>query len=165
MNHRWLRVVLLLPGMLAATAHATAPAAAPTPAAASSSALQAPASALQVQDAWVRAVPGTGTAALYLRVRNDGPTPITLVAVSTGAARSAMIHQSQMVAGRSTMRMLDKLVVAPGQTVSFAPGGLHIMLEDLTRPLRTGDMVHAVLQLSGGAQVPLEARVRPLTDG
>ena len=74
-----------------------------------------------------------------------------------------MIHESTLVNGQSTMRAHEPLRIAPGETVRFAPGGLHIMLT-LKRPLAPGDEVPLVLQLEGGASLEVTARVRALGD-
>jgi copper(I)-binding protein len=60
------------------------------------------------------------------------------------------------------MRAREELVVAPGATVRFAPGGLHVMLHDLSQTLKAGDEVPLVLLLKGGATLAVTARVRPL---
>ena len=54
---------------------------------------------------------------------------------------------------------------AAGETVRFAPGGLHIMLHGLKRPLAVGDEVPVTLLIEGGGSVTALARVRPLSDG
>jgi len=53
-----------------------------------------------------------------------------------------MIHETQLVGTQSTMRASAQLILAPGQTLRFAPGGLHVMLTEgkpvLTLPLSVG---------------------------
>ena len=49
-----------------------------------------------------------------------------------------MIHETTLVNGESTMRAHEPLRIAPGATVRFVPGGLHIMLH-LKHPLAAGD--------------------------
>ena len=41
------------------------------------------------------------------------------------------------------------LELPAGETVSFEPGGYHLMLLDLKRPLRAGDTVVATLVIEG----------------
>ena len=45
------------------------------------------------------------------------------------------------------MRELDALDLPAGQIVSLAPGGMHLMLFDLSAPLRDGGRVHLTLTL------------------
>jgi periplasmic copper chaperone A len=124
----------------------------------------APASALSAQDAWVRATPGVDVAAAYLTLRNGGTEPVVVSGVSSPVAAAAMIHESTLVNGRSTMRAHEPLQIGAGETVRFAPGGLHIMLHMLKRPLAAGDEVPLVLLIAGGGSLTVTARVRALGD-
>ena len=119
--------------------------------------------ALSAQDAWVRATPGVDVAAAYLTLHNGGTQPVVVSGVSSPAAGAAVIHETTLVNGQATMRAHEPLRIAPGETVRFAPGGLHIMLT-LKRPLAPGDEVPLVLQLEGGASLEVTARVRALGD-
>ena len=120
---------------------------------------------LSVQDAWIRATPGVDVAAAYLTLHNSGTQPVVVTGVRSPAAAAAMIHETTLVNGQSTMRPHEPLRIAAGETVRFAPGGLHIMLHMLKRPLAAGDEVPLTLLLERGASVTLTARVRALGDG
>jgi periplasmic copper chaperone A len=122
----------------------------------------AAAPALSAQDAWIRATPGSDLAAAYLTLHNAGATPVVVVGVRSPSAAQAMIHETTLSNGLSTMRPHEQLRVDPGATVRLAPGGLHIMLHMLTRPLVPGDAVPLVLLLEGGGTLEVTARVRPL---
>jgi len=124
----------------------------------------APPSALSAQDAWVRATPGVDVAAAYLTLHNGGTQPVVVSGVSSPAAGAAMIHESTLVNGQSTMRAHEPLRIGAGETVRFAPGGLHIMLHMLKRPLAAGDEVPLVLLLASGERLTVTARVRALGD-
>jgi periplasmic copper chaperone A len=119
---------------------------------------------LSAQDAWVRATPGVDVAAAYLTLHNGGTQPVVVTRVSSPAAGAAMIHETTLVNGQSTMRAHEPLRIGAGETVRFAPGGLHIMLHMLKRPLAAGDEVPLVLLLEGGASLTVTARVRALGD-
>jgi copper(I)-binding protein len=121
--------------------------------------------ALSAADAWIRATPGSDVAAVYLTLHNSSAQPVEVIEVRTPLAAQAMIHETTVSNGQSTMRAHQPLRIAGGATVRFAPGGLHIMLHGLTRPLRPGDAVPLSLQLAGGATVAVTAHVRALGDG
>ena len=122
----------------------------------------APPPGLSAQDAWVRATPGVDVAAAYLTLHNAGTQPVVVNGVTSPAAGAAMIHESALVNGQSTMRAHEPLRLGAGETVHFAPGGLHIMLHSLKRPLAPGDEVPLVLLLEGGGSLTVTARVRAL---
>lgn len=120
---------------------------------------QAP--SVTVTDAWVRVTPGSDVGAVYLTVRNASASPATIIGVESPVA-DAMIHESTVEGGVSRMRPQGTLIVAPGQTLKFEPGGLHVMLHGLKHPLSPGDLVPVVLRLKSGASLAFQARVRPL---
>ena len=117
---------------------------------------------LVVTDAWARKAPGVDVAAVYLSLSNTGTRPIVVVGVQSPSATSSMIHESAVRNGQAQMRMKEKIVIAPGQKVSFAPGGLHIMLSGLKSPFTVGKSVPLVLLTADGAQVVVAAVVKPL---
>jgi periplasmic copper chaperone A len=117
---------------------------------------------LSVTAAWVRAVPGA-PAAVYMTLHNGGTQPVRIIGVRSPLARMAMIHETRIVGGVSTMRAHEPLEIAPGATVRLAPDALHVMLNDLAHPLAVGTLVPLELLLEGGGRVALEARVRPLS--
>jgi copper(I)-binding protein len=118
---------------------------------------------LVAQEAWVRATPGTDVAAAYLTLRNVSASPVTVTGVESPVAGHAMIHETSTEGGQSRMRPYERLVVAPGSAIKFAPGGLHVMLHDLKQPLTVGSSVPLIIKLSGGGTVQVAAAVRPLS--
>ena len=122
----------------------------------------AAAGALTVTDAWVRAIPGAGVAAAYMKLHNGGSQPIRVNGVRSMLAGHAMIHETQLVGGVATMRAREPLTIAPGASVALEPGGLHVMLRELAHPLAVDEQVPLELLLAGGGRVEVHARVRPL---
>jgi len=120
--------------------------------------------ALAAEDAWIRATPGADVAAAYLTLHNNGTQPVVVIGVRSAAAGAAMIHETTLTNGESTMRAHEPLRIAAGETVRFAPGGIHIMLH-LKHPLAAGDEVPLTLLLDSGASVTVTGRVRALGDG
>jgi copper(I)-binding protein len=118
--------------------------------------------ALDVQGAWVRQVPGSDVAAAYMTLRNTGARPVTVIGVQCPLAESAMIHETKVEGGLSKMRPQSALAVPPGQSVTLAPDGRHVMLMGV-RPLTVGQSVPLVLKLDDGSSVRVNAAVRPLT--
>jgi protein SCO1 len=83
----------------------------------------------------VIAEPVTGSeAALYMTLVNLRAEADTLVRVSTDVSRAASIHASGM-------RAMESLELPPLTNIPMAPGGIHVMLTDLTRRIRSGETV------------------------
>ena len=100
---------------------------------------------LTVAGAWTRPAAVGQTGAGYLSITNRGRAADRLIAASSAAATRVSIHESRMVGSVMTMRALDGVAVAGGATVAFRPGGLHLMLEGLRRPLKVGERVAVTL--------------------
>jgi copper(I)-binding protein len=122
----------------------------------------AQASPLIVQNAWMRAVPGSDTASVYLVLRNTSVEPVIVIGVRSPAASHVMIHETSTVGGQSRMRMHEKLVIGPGQSVALVPGGLHVMLSGMKKSPLIGQTVPLILLLANGGTVQVAAIVRPL---
>jgi len=128
-------------------------------------AIQSAGAALNVLDAWVRVPPpGTDLAAVYFTVRNVSPHTVTIEGAEAAVAGMAMLHESRISNGKLEMRMLDTVVIAPEQSVLFAPNGRHLMLHGLNRKLVVGEKLPIVLLLTGGGKIAFTATVRPLTE-
>lgn len=117
---------------------------------------------LVISQAWSRATPGGAkVAGGYLTIENKGAAPDKLVAVSADIAGKAEVHEMAMDNGVMKMRMLDKgLVIDPGKTVKLAPGGYHLMLQELKGPFKQGDKVPVTLQFEKAGKVAVSLDVQ-----
>lgn len=137
--------------------------------AAATASLAAGTSAIHASDAWARRAPmlegaaaqgGTGNGAVYVTLANTGRAADALVGASTDAARVVEVHETVMESGMAMMRPVQKIDVPSGGTVRLKPGGYHLMLIDLTRPLKQGEAVNVTLTFSGAGKIPVTATVR-----
>lgn len=105
----------------------------------------APRALVQVSDAWIRpavkAQSGTGG---FMSLRSA--QPVSLVGFSTSIAATAELHQMSMEGDVMRMRPLPSLDLPAGQAVALEPGGSHLMLMGLKKPLKVGDQVPLVLK-------------------
>jgi copper(I)-binding protein len=98
---------------------------------------------------WARPSPPAATVgAVYFTMTNLGRNADRLMAISTPVAGKVQMHESRKVQGMVQMREVTSIECLPGETVKSEPGGLHVMLLDLTHPL------------AAGAQFPLLMRFR-----
>lgn len=115
-----------------------------------------------VQDAWARATPDSGsTTAAYIRLVNGSAEPVTVSRFSSDAAQIVELHESSVATGEAEMHMRDSLAIAPDHEVAMKPGGFHLMLIGTTRPLVAGKMIRIVMHLSNGTIMATSARVKP----
>lgn len=121
----------------------------------------ASASGVKVQAAWARAtLPGQDEGAVYLSLTSDQAD--TLLGVSSPDAGEAMLHRATRRGSMSGMEDVNSLPVAAGQTVVFAPHGLHVMLMGLKHPLAAGATVRLSLRFAQAGTVAVSVPVRPV---
>lgn len=106
----------------------------------------AAAAQVQVKDAWARpALQGqTATGAFMSLLSSDGGR---LVGASSPVAGVVEIHEMVMEGSVMRMRAIPGLDLPPGRSVELKPGGYHVMLMDLKRPLKAGDRVPVELRI------------------
>lgn len=104
-------------------------------------------SPIAAMNAWVRATPpGATVTAAYLMLRNRGGHADRLVKVSTKSVRAVEIHKVVEKGGTSHMQPVQGGVsISAGGTVRFEPGGYHIMLIGLEKPVKPGDRLELLL--------------------
>lgn len=116
------------------------------------------AGALMIDHPWSRAtVPGVKVAGGYLAIMNHGDKPDRLVSVSVPFAERAEMHESSVEDGVARMREIEGGVeIAPGATVTFAPGGKHLMFIGMKEALTKGQKVKGELTFETAGKVEVE---------
>jgi periplasmic copper chaperone A len=88
-----------------------------------------------------------------------------LVGASSPAAKIVEVHEMSMVNNIMQMREIKAIALPAGKAVQFRPGGYHVMLIDLARPLEPGQKVPVTLVIEGRdgkrTKVEVQAEVRP----
>lgn len=107
----------------------------------------------KAEGAWSRPAAQGTTGVGFMTLVNPDAKADALVSVQTPLAREVQIHQTRVVDGIASMTRLDRVAVPAGGRVAFAPGGYHLMLMGLTRPLKPGDTAPATLTFASGAKV------------
>lgn len=121
---------------------------------------------LRVSDAWVRSTPpGVTMSAAYLTIHNDAAAAATLVRVEAAAATTVELHRTTMEQGMMRMGPVRDVPVPARGTAVLKPGGYHVMLIGLRRPLAAGQRVALVLHFADGTTLHVEAEVRPAAGG
>ena len=119
------------------------------------------AGSLIVEAPWSRATPGGAKVGSgYMRIVNRGSEPDRLIGGTAAVAARVEVHESSIVDGVARMRPIEGgLLIRPGETVEFKPGGLHAMLVDLSRPLKEGETIKGTLVFEKAGTVAIEYRV------
>jgi copper(I)-binding protein len=123
------------------------------------------AAAVTATDAWVRGtVPAQKTTGAFVTLESSDAAKV--VGVRSPAAKTAEIHLSEQRGGVMHMHAVDALALPAGKRVELKPGGYHVMLMGLTRPLAAGEQVPLTFTIEDpqGRRTQLEVRaeVRPL---
>ena len=121
-----------------------------------------------VTDPWVRGtVTGQKATGAFMQLKS--PADAALVAASSPVAKIVEIHEMKMEGGMMKMNAVDKLALPAGKAVDLKPGGYHVMLMDLVKPLKDGDFVplHLTFEDKAGKKqtVDVKALVKPLAAG
>ena len=101
-----------------------------------------------VKEAWARATVAQQKASgafMQLTAAQDA----RLVSVSSPDVPVVEIHEMSMQDHVMKMRQVPSLALPAGQTVHLKPGGYHLMLLDLKKPLTAGDKLPLTLVIEG----------------
>ena len=109
-----------------------------------------PKTGIIIEDAWVRAseysAKAGGMTGIFAKITNRGDKTITLVGGSTDAAMMVQTHE---VVNGMMQEKKGGIEIHVGQTVTLQPGGLHIMLMNLAKPIVVGDKVDFTFKFEG----------------
>jgi len=113
-----------------------------------------------IDNAWVReTVPAQKTTGAFATVTSTEGGK--LLAVKSPVAKVVEIHSSSTKNGVMHMSAVDSVALPAGKAVHLAPaGGYHVMLIDLVRPMKVGDMVPLafVIQDAAGRKSTVEVQ-------
>ncbi len=105
------------------------------------------------------ATPQAKSAAAYISLENRGPEADRLLSVATDRAAMAHLHDTKTVDGIASMKPVEALDLAPGQSVAMKPGGLHIMLTGLRAPLQKGSKLNLELSFEKAGKITVEVPI------
>ncbi|MEE6261693.1 copper chaperone PCu(A)C [Plantactinospora sonchi] len=121
-----------------------------------------PANPVTVRDPWVKAADEGMTAAFGTLV-NDGDADVTITGVSTDVSPME-VHEMTMKDGRMVMQpKAGGITIRAGGSHQLEPGGDHLMLMDLSRPVRAGDEITFTLTFADGKIARFTAVAKPFT--
>jgi copper(I)-binding protein len=93
-----------------------------------------------VTEAWIRGtVAAQKATGAFMKLKSSENA--RLVAAASPAANIVEVHEMAMKGNVMTMRAVDAIELPAGKVVELKPGGYHVMLIDLVKPLAAGDKV------------------------
>lgn len=101
---------------------------------------------LEVKDAWARPAAAGDNGAVYFIIENGTSQDDALLSARADIATAVELHLSQMDGDHMSMHEQEQVVLPAREAVEFSPGGLHVMLVDLTRGLKTGETFDMTLR-------------------
>lgn len=120
----------------------------------------ASAAEVTVSDAWMRALPSNLPAGGYFTLHNAGKKAVTLVGASSADCGMLMLHKSENMGGLMHMQDVPKVEVPAGGTVSFAPGGYHLMCMNPSAKVKPGKTIDVTFSFVDGSAVKAPFAVR-----
>jgi hypothetical protein len=113
---------------------------------------------ISVTDVWARAtMPGQKVSAAYMQIQSDADA--RLVGASSPAVPRVEVHEMKMDGDVMRMREVKAIDLPKGKAVKLQPGGLHIMLMNLPKPIAAGESIPLILTVeSEGKRQTIEVK-------
>lgn len=101
-----------------------------------------------------------GMATTTAAVSGDMTTTTAADGMATTTAADGMTTTTMAGSEAMTMRPVEAIDIPAGETVMLKPGGYHIMLIDLAKPLKVGDKIDLTLKFEKAGEVKVVAEVK-----
>lgn len=117
---------------------------------------------LELSGAFARAtLPNAPVGGGYVTITNTGDRPDRLVSAQSWFSPDVQIHEMAVVNDVMNMQHLPEgLEIPAGETVTLAPGGLHMMFMDIAQPFVQGETVPVTLTFERAGAVEIELAVQ-----
>ncbi|MFI6318384.1 copper chaperone PCu(A)C [Nonomuraea sp. NPDC050556] len=127
------------------------------PAAVAAAPAAKPARPLTVTDPWVKTAK-KGMSAAFGTLVNHTAAPITVVSAATVASPMVELHETVEIDGQMKMRPKEGGFVIPANgSLELKPGGNHIMLMGVAKPVLPGSQLEFTLKFADGATMEFTA--------
>jgi periplasmic copper chaperone A len=113
---------------------------------------------LSVSSAWMAApAEGATSAAVYASIENPSMYDVYIMSATTEAAEVVELREPD---GEGGSRTASSLTASAYGSLDMGASGAHLLLKNLTRPLKPGDTVTLTLATDGGERLRVTAKVR-----
>ena len=118
-------------------------------------------SSIQVTAAWSRELPPSApVGAAFMTIDNHGDTADRLISADSSIADVTELHSHIHESDIMRMVKVDTIAVPAHGKASLEPGGYHIMLIDLKKPLVAGEQLPLTLQFEHAGQVDITVDIK-----
>jgi copper(I)-binding protein len=124
---------------------------------------------IRISDPWARPSPKMATSgAAYMIIENKGNEDDALIGVEGDVSDAIEIHE-MLIDENNVMRMKpvegQRLVIPAKSKVELKPGGYHIMLIGLKKPLQEGEEIEITLKFEKSGDIKVKAPVKMMDMG
>ena len=125
------------------------------------------ASSVMIVQAFARAsaTPTATSGAAYVSLMNHGAEADRLVSAASPAAKTADIHKTDIVDGVMKMQAAGPLEIPAMGTLEMKPGGYHVMLIGLVKPLKKGEEIEITFTFEKAGDVTVKVPVGDVAQG
>lgn len=118
---------------------------------------------LAVRHPWTRATPpGAKVAAGYLEIRNSGKEPDRVIGAASAAAERVELHVLKREGEVVRMREVKDFEVPARERLVLRPGGSHLMIVGLRKPLAKGERIPLTLRFERAGDLRFELEVQAM---
>lgn len=128
-------------------------------AAASVYAADAKVGSISIDDVWARTGQPGQVSAAFMEVKNKGAAD-KIVAANCDCAKATELHDMKMGDGKMLMVQVPSMDIPANGELKLKPGGYHIMLINLTRPLVAGETLPIKLKFEKAGEVTVQAKIK-----
>lgn len=115
---------------------------------------------LTIGHPWSRELPPNAPAgAAYFTLHNQGTQADRLLGASTPRAQKSELHTHVHQNGLMKMQQIPAVDIPAHGEVTFQPGGNHVMLFGLDKPLKAGEQFPLTLQFEKAGKVEVQVKV------
>lgn len=113
---------------------------------------------------WIRHMPAAVPSGGFFEAHNNSAKDVQLSKVKSADYGMVMLHETKTVDGVSKMSMVHDINIPANGTLSFKPGGYHLMLEQPREGIVVGDNLKLEFELSNGDKFTAQCEVKSPKD-
>lgn len=114
---------------------------------------------LSIDDVWARTGQPGQVSAAFMDVKNKGAAD-KIVSAHCDCAKATELHDMKMADGKMLMMQVPAMDVPANGELKLKPGGYHIMLIGLNRPLAAGETLPIKLKFEKAGELTVHAQVK-----